>query len=360
MGIKNLHKLLKDLAPNCYHTRHLSQFAFQKIAIDISLYMFKYKTIMGDDWLKAFVNLVGCLRKNEIHCVFIYDNGSPVEKSKEKEERQAQRQKLLDKTNQLEKDIKNYLQLGEISELLRDINNKYQKEDKVRRLLSKMTDNNLNFNIKYAQEEYEKIKNQSISITKQDFNLSRELFDILKVPYFNAILEAEKTCVHLQKDGLVDGVLSEDTDVLAYGVKHFLTKINTGDDTCVYINIDEVLQTLELSYEQFLDVCIMCGTDYNNNIPKIGPKNAYKLIKEYGSIEGIKDGKNIDVSILNHVRVRELFSFENKLEWNIPYCEPPEWNNVQQFLFHNNCNVNLEYIKKCFAPKELVFIEDEE
>ena len=103
----------------------------------------------------------------------------------------------------------------------------------------------------------------------------------------------------------------------------------------------------------------MCGTDYNDNIPKIGPKNAFKLINEFKSIEKIKEVKDYDISILNHVRVRELFSFSENLNWDIPYCESPNWTDVQEFLFKNNCNVNLEYIRKCFAPKELVFIDDE-
>ena len=52
----------------------------KKIAIDISLYMCKYKAIYGDNWLYAFLKLISSLRKNEIHCVFIYDNGAPPEK----------------------------------------------------------------------------------------------------------------------------------------------------------------------------------------------------------------------------------------------------------------------------------------
>ena len=80
MGIKNLHSFLRSKCPEIYKTMHLSEYAYKKIAIDISLYMFKYKTIFGDKWLDAFLKLVACLRKNEIHCVFIYDNGAPPEK----------------------------------------------------------------------------------------------------------------------------------------------------------------------------------------------------------------------------------------------------------------------------------------
>ena len=51
------------------------------------------------------------------------------------------------------------------------------------------------------------------------------------------------------------------------------------------------------------NLCILCGTDYNKNIYKVGPKKAYDLLKKHESI----DNFTIDTSILNHIRVRELF-----------------------------------------------------
>ena len=85
MGIKNLNQFLRKNCPNIYVEKHLSNYAFKKIAIDISLYMFKYKTIFGDNWVDAFINLISCLRRNEIHCVFVYDGKAPPDKEKEQE-----------------------------------------------------------------------------------------------------------------------------------------------------------------------------------------------------------------------------------------------------------------------------------
>ena len=76
MGIKNLNTFLRKKCPQIYEEIHLSEFAFRKIAIDLSLYMCKFKSIYGDDWIHMFVKLVQCLRKNEIQCVFVYDTSS--------------------------------------------------------------------------------------------------------------------------------------------------------------------------------------------------------------------------------------------------------------------------------------------
>ena len=106
MGIKNLHKILRKHCEEIYIETHLSNYAFKKIAIDISLYMFKYKTIFRERWLDAFINLVACLRKNEIHCVFVYDNGAPPEKDLEKQTRIDSRNKIRDKIKLIEADVK--------------------------------------------------------------------------------------------------------------------------------------------------------------------------------------------------------------------------------------------------------------
>ena len=108
-------------------------------------------------------------------------------------------------------------------------------------------------------------------------------------------------CANLALNGKVDGVLSDDTDVLAYGTKLFLTGINTTKNSCIEIQIDNILSQINFTYEQFRDLCIMCGTDYNRNIPKVGSINAYKLIIQYESIENIGNETKHDISILKHV-----------------------------------------------------------
>ena len=44
---------------------------------------------------------------------------------------------------------------------------------------------------------------------------------------------------------------------------------------------------LNITYDQFVDICILCGCDYTSKISGIGPIKAYKLIKEHTNIENI-------------------------------------------------------------------------
>ena len=86
MGIKSLNNLLKRFE-HIHEEIHLSEYAYKKVAIDTSLFVYKYKFTQGEQWMNSFVNLVSRLRKNEIHCVFIFDSPAPDDKKIEQQKR---------------------------------------------------------------------------------------------------------------------------------------------------------------------------------------------------------------------------------------------------------------------------------
>lgn len=366
MGIKSLNQLLKKY-DNIHNEIHISSYAYKKIAIDISNYMYKYKFTQGDNWISGFIQLIACLRRNNIHCVFIYDSPAPDEKKNEQAKRRESREKDKQKIYELEKDMKTYINTGNMSDKLKILSDKLESDNKPRLLSSSKRNDTMN----NLENYMDKIKNRTIDIKKEDFDISKKLFTLFGIPYYIAPSEAETMCSDLCKRGIVDAVLSEDTDVLAYGTPFLLNHINTVKDTCIEVNFSCILTELNYSYEQFLDMCIMCGTDYNSNIEGVAVLNAHKLIMQYKSIEGIEshinNSNNIltkietkcfnNISILNHNRTRELFTQYIKSDIELLYCVCPNWIELQKFLFINNCNYDLSYIKKYFEPQKITFLD---
>ena len=118
MGIKGLHKFLRDMCPEVFEDIHISEYAYKKVAIDISLYLYLFKASYGKFWLKAFIQLVQCLRKNEIHCVFIYDFSAPPEKAQEQKERREVRARHEERVVQLEQAIEKFYNTNEVEPIL--------------------------------------------------------------------------------------------------------------------------------------------------------------------------------------------------------------------------------------------------
>lgn len=359
MGIKSLSKFLHDKYPELFEEIHISEYHFKRVAIDTSLYLYHHKATCGDFWLGAFIKLVATLRENELHCFFSYDTSCPPEKEAERQERKESRIKTEVRVCDLEQALETLKETGEIDPILLE----FQKKRKIPPP-SMLRPSQTGLNVKAIELEVAKMRKHIFSITKEDFDTTKQLFKILDVPYADAPMEAETLCADLCIQGKVEAVLSEDTDVLAYGAPVFLTKINTKDGTCVRIKYADVLEKLEMTPDMFLDFCIMCGTDYNKNIPKVGPANAYKLILKYGDIETVGKETNHDISILNHVRVRELFRDYKKSQIKVPYCGTPDFQALQKFVFQKNLRINADSLRKSFTHNVAVFEssneEDEE
>ena len=351
MGIKNLNKLLKKICPDIFETKHISSFAYKKIAIDTSLYICKFKSIYGDDWLNPFINLVGSLRKNEVHCVFIFDGKSPVEKEKEREKRKEAKNKLKNDIYEIEDSLNVFYKTHIVDKVLINFHNKIRKKS-----VSLLIDNSKKIDIKLIENKLEQKRKQVINISPNDFILIRKLLDILKIPYYTAPWEAEKMCAKLCLDSLVDGVLSEDTDLMAYKTPLFLSKIDTYNHTFIEINYEKLLESMELTSSEFLDICIMSGTDYNENIFKIGSIKSYNYIKKHKNIEEFAKETNKDVSILNHSKCREMFrNFEEYGIKVIPYCGIPDFKKLEELISEENIKVNIENIKSKFVNTKIEF-----
>jgi 5'-3' exonuclease len=350
MGIKNLSKFLRDNCNWVYQQVHLSHHSYEKWAIDVSGFLYRYKIKYEKNWLSGFINLIACLRRHDIHCVFVFDGTAPLEKDNEKKERASQKEKKQKEVYDIEIALAKYHEEGIIDPILK----KFERQ-KNKSLLQKDF-----FNVKTVEQELRKRKSQIVDIADEDFDKIRELFDIMGALHFQSDGEAETLCCHFCIHGLVDAVLSHDSDVLAYGTPKSILSIDTTNEIVTEIDYNYMINCLELTREEFTNLCIMCGTDYNKNIFNIGPAKAYKLLLDHSSIEKIGENTSLDISILNHIRGRELFSSPESLEENIPYCRKPDIPRLKEFISQNNCYHNIQKILEGLKTRQIVFYSDDE
>jgi len=68
-----------------------------------------------------------------------------------------------------------------------------------------------------------------------------------------------------------------------------MTFANASQSNIQQMNYAKAIQELELTHDEFVDLCILLGCDYCDSIRGIGPKTALKLIREHHTIENILD-----------------------------------------------------------------------
>lgn len=152
-----------------------------------------------------------------------------------------------------------------------------------------------------AAEEVDDINKYSsrlVKVTRQHNEDCKELLRLMGVPVIDAPCEAEAQCAELARKNKVYATATEDMDALTFRTPKLVRKMTfaqmKGKEKQLIMEIDfaAMLTGLDITYEMFVDLCILCGCDYCSTIKGIGPKTALKLIKQYKSIENVV--KNLD------------------------------------------------------------------
>lgn len=132
--------------------------------------------------------------------------------------------------------------------------------------------------------EKRKENTEKISITKEMIQDLKDFFVSKDIEFIVAEGEAEKTAAIKNKNNEVDAVMTNDLDAFLFGGLKVIRNLK-GTEYAEY-NISIILEELGISFQQFLEVCIACGTDYHpEGIKRFGPKKSLKYIKENETLE---------------------------------------------------------------------------
>jgi flap endonuclease-1 len=152
--------------------------------------------------------------------------------------------------------------------------------------------------------EVAKLDSRTQRLTDTIVDTTRELLALLDVPVVDAPAEGEAQAARMARAGTVDYAGTEDYDALLFGSPLTLRQLTSkGDPECM--DLDATLSEHDLTWEQLVDVGILCGTDFNEGVTGIGPKTAVKTVREHGDIWGVFEAR--DVSVENVDRIRNLF-----------------------------------------------------
>lgn len=138
-----------------------------------------------------------------------------------------------------------------------------------------------------AQQELQK----AVSITPQmTYNLIEELrrmnVQVLVAPY-----EADAQLVYLEKIGVIDGIISEDSDLLVFGAQRLITKLDQHG-SCAEIRRTDLVLNKTVSFAGWSDsmfrrMAILSGCDYLKNINGVGLKTAHDFVKRHKEVTKI-------------------------------------------------------------------------
>jgi flap endonuclease-1 len=149
-----------------------------------------------------------------------------------------------------------------------------------------------------------RLESRTQRLTDTILETTRDLLDLLDVPVVDAPAEGEAQAAHMARRGDVDAVGSEDYDALLFGAPVTLRQV-TSKGPPERMDFDATLARHDLTWEQLVDVAILCGTDFNPGVDGVGPKTAVSLVAEHGDLFAVLEAEGETVEHAD--RIRQLF-----------------------------------------------------
>jgi exonuclease-1 len=98
----------------------------------------------------------------------------------------------------------------------------------------------------------------------------------------SSLYEADYLLADLSKNGIVDCIMTEDSDLIAHGCDNIIYKYNYWENNCMFYTRECLLNDqIEVNrFKLFKEYCVMCGCDYFKGFEGVGPKKAFKICKD--------------------------------------------------------------------------------
>jgi flap endonuclease-1 len=248
MGIQYLNTYIKHTCKkgnnNSVVKTELKDLKNKVIAIDTSIYLYRF--LSENCLLENIYLMVNIFKFYNIIPIFVFDGKPPKEKLN-----------IIEKRNRdkLEAE-KQYIKL----------------EEKLITIKDEKTKNDI-------LESIQDLKKKFVRLKRTDIVNVRNLLDAFGVYHIEAIGEADELCARLVIKKYAYACLSEDMDLFLYGCPRVLRYLSLTNNTVIVYHLNKILEDLNLTFNEFKQICVVSGTDYNYNSSK--NLNLYKILEYF-------------------------------------------------------------------------------
>lgn len=244
MGIKNLNQfLLKTCNRSSIQKINFEYLKNKTVVVDISIYLYKF---MGyGNFMENLYTFLSIFKYYLITPIFIFDGKPPPEKWA-----------LLKKRRWEKKDAEaRYLEL----------------QSAVINLDISLND--------IVENEMSELRKKMVRVRQDDIKKVKELMDAFGLVYYDAPGEADQLCAYFVNTEIAWACLSDDMDMFLYGCTRVLRNLSLMNHQIMIYDTSKILNDLGLSANEFLEIAILCGTDYNDGYHSL--RKTIELHKEY-------------------------------------------------------------------------------
>ena len=248
MGIRGLAGYLKWKTPQLRRELQWDKHYGESWGIDCSCILYR-ASAAGLSPLSVLAKLLVQMKKYAITPIVIFDGRPPSTKDTIIEQRRVQRVAALDKIKVLESEMD------------------APKMSKIQRA--------------FLKKRMSGLRSQTPQISSKEKNDVKQFLYGAGILFLTAIGEADDVLAYLSREQTIQAVVSTDMDMFPRGVKTLIIPDTHDASILGEIQTSSILEALNLTYSQFVDACVMMGSDYmDKSWQTIAPELAIEIARQ--------------------------------------------------------------------------------
>lgn len=159
--------------------------------------------------------------------------------------------------------------------------------------------------LRALRSQQKKDRRDADEVTQVMITECQALLRLFGIPYITAPMEAEAQCAELVRLGIVDGIVTDDSDTFLFGgTRVYKNMFNGNKFVECYIGSD-LEKELSLSREQLISLAHLLGSDYTEGIPGVGPVTAVEILSEFPGKDGLEHFRDWWNEVQSQTRPKE-------------------------------------------------------
>jgi len=232
MGIKFLNRYLKQHCSRGIQSIPIEKLRNKTIVVDTSIYIYKF--LETNSLLENFFTFITQCHTYQITPLFIFD-GKPDD---------SKLQTILTRYHKRKEAMIDYYQCK--NEL--ETSSTMTEEDKAK-----------------IELKMEQLKKESIRVKEKHILQVKQLFDAMKVNYWEASGEADVLCAYFVKNKLAWACVSDDMDMFVYGCDFVIREWDIQKQQCMLYERTRIIRELNIDEKYFSAILVILGTDYHQD-----------------------------------------------------------------------------------------------
>ncbi|SNX85855.1 related to RAD2 - structure-specific nuclease of the nucleotide excision repairosome [Melanopsichium pennsylvanicum] len=135
--------------------------------------------------------------------------------------------------------------------------------------------------------EFANSRRSEEDITKQMAQEIQMMLRLFGLPYITAPMEAEAQCAELVSRRLVDGIITDDSDVFLFGGTRIYKNMFNNNKIVECFLLSDMQRELGLDREKLVRLAYYLGSDYTEGLAGVGPVVAMELLALFPGEDGL-------------------------------------------------------------------------